>query len=167
MVFAVNSYGGYQHSGENKLLSPHEALERAHSLEDEGVFIGAVPLDGRTQIGPISDVNKDGSRNGFVAELTQGGVLFDPSTGKAEVVAFTLDIAIEDERTDELVFSGSDVLRASEQIILGPNNGSSADEAEDGEEIPENVASVAGIAMPATQKLLMVQMIPELPQGTA
>lgn len=165
MIFAVNSYGGYQHSGENKLLSPHETLEQAHSLEYEGVM-GIVPSSGKTQIGPFTDVDRDRTRDGFVAEFTQGGVLVDPKTGKADVVAYTIDVAGEDG-SGEIYFSDSDRLRESERVTLGLNNGSSSAEAADGEETPENVVSIAGIAMPAMEKLLVVQLIPELPQGSA
>jgi hypothetical protein len=167
MIFVINSYAGYEHKGENKLLSPHETLELASSLEHESVE-GVVPFNGQTQIGPITDVNEDDRKEGFVAEFTQGGVLVDPKTGKATVVAYTIDVAGKDD-SGEIYFSDRDEVRHSEEITLDPTNRSSAPEKADGEEAtdetPENIASIAGIAMPATKKLLVVQMIPELSQN--
>jgi hypothetical protein len=160
MIYVVNSYVGYEHSGESKLLSPHETLEQAHLLEPEGV-LGIVPFEGKDQIGPITDIDKDNSEEGFVAEVTQAGVLVDPDTGKANVVAFTLDIAGEDD-SGQIYFSDSDKLRISEEVTLDPtNNDSSTAEASNSDTAPENVASIAGIALPASKKLLVVQMIPE------
>ncbi len=161
MIFTVNSYGGYQHSGEHKLLNPHETLEQVHSLEHKGV-VGIVPNTEETQLGPFSDMDKERSKEGFVAEFTQGGVLVDPETGKAKVVAFTIDVSGQSE-SGEIWLSSHDVLRKSEEVWLDPGQGSST-EVEDGEEAPEGVASIAGIAMPAMGKLLVVQMVPELPQ---
>lgn len=164
MIFAVNSYGGYHHSGEDKLLDPHETLEQAHLLEYEGV-LGIVPSSGETQIGPITDVDRDRARDGFVAEFTQAGVLVDSKTGRANVVAFTIDVA--GENNSGIYFSDNDRLRKSEEVTLDPNNGSSSSETADNGEAPERIVSVAGIAMPAMGKLLVVQMIPKLPQGSA
>lgn len=160
MIYTVNSYGGYEHSGENKILSPQETLDQALSLEHE-FLVGIVPDTRDTQLGPISDMKREGASEGFVAEMTQGGVLFDPETGNAKVVAFTLDIAGQTS-SGEIWLSDSDVLRTSEEVTLGTPQDASA---EDDGETPESVVSIAGIAMPAMGKLLVVQMIPEPTQG--
>jgi hypothetical protein len=160
MIYAVNSYSGYEHGGENKLLSPAATLEQAHALKWHGL-VGAVPNTRETQLGPFSDMNKDGAQEGFAAEFTQGGVLFDPETGRANVVAFTIDVVGQDG-AGEIWFSSSDVLRKSEAVWLDPNSGSLA-EIEDDDEGTRQTATVAGIAMPAMGKLLVVQMIPEAP----
>jgi hypothetical protein len=162
MIYAINSYDGYQHSSESKILGPDETLKQAHLLKHLGL-VGIVPNERGTQIGPFSDMNRDGAKEGFVAEFTQAGVLVEPETGRANVVAFTIDVFGEDD-SGEIWLSGSDVLRKSEGVWLNPNNDPST-EVEGSREALQDTASIAGVAMPAMGKLLVVQMIPELSQA--
>lgn len=165
MIFTINTYDGYHHEGDSKLLDAQATLEQACVLEHAGL-VGFVPHAGETQTKPFTDVDRDRSREGFVAEITQAGVLVDPEAGKATVTACTIDLAQQYD-SGEIYFSSSDELRSSEEVTLDPEGASdeAKTEATDSEEPSRTFATIAGIAMPATKRLLVVQMAPDQQQG--